>query len=122
MSDDVSRLLGIEGLIVLEVLEAGDAVELGVESAARAGSCRWCGRASVVVKDRPRVRVRDLPVAGRAVVLCWRKRRFECEACGRTFTETHAALPARQRVSARLRARLFERCCSGAAHAEIARE
>ena len=38
-------------------------------------------------------------------------------------TETHPQqLPARQRVSARFRARLFERCRQGAAHAEAARE
>jgi transposase len=52
----------------------------------------------------------------------WRKRRFCCEACGRTFTETHPALPSRQRVSARFRQHLFERCRGGAAHLEIARD
>jgi transposase len=54
--------------------------------------------------------------------LLWRKRRFHCEACGRTFTETHTALPSRQRVSARFRRHLFERCRGGAAHLEIARD
>jgi transposase len=68
------------------------------------------------------VRVRDLPLAGRVTWLLWRKRRFYCAACGRTFTETHPALPSRQRVSARFRAQLFERCRGGAAHLEIARD
>jgi transposase len=122
MSDDVSRLVGIEGVAVTGVVEVEGRVELEVELVARAGCCRWCGRASLTVKERPVVRVRDLPVAGRATVLRWRKRRYRCEACGRTFTETHPALPARQRVSARFRGRLFERCQGGAAHAEVARE
>lgn len=45
-----------------------------------------------------------------------------CEACERTFTETHLALPSGQRVSARFRAHLFERCRGGGAHAEVARD
>jgi transposase len=47
---------------------------------------------------------------------------FGCRACGRTFTETHPELPARQRVTARFRRRLLERVRGGAAHAEVARE
>ncbi len=68
------------------------------------------------------MRVRDLPVAGRMTFLCWRKWRFWCEACGRTFTETHPALPSRQRVSARFRGHLFDCCHGSGAHAEVARD
>jgi transposase len=122
MQDDVSRLVGIEGLVVTRVEAVGACLLLGVELIAPAACCRWCGRASLAVKERPVVRVRDLPIAGRATYLLWRKRRFVCEACGRTFTETHPQLPARQRVSARFRTRLFDRVRGGAAHAEVARE
>ena len=122
MRDDVSRLVGIDGLAVTGVVELTGQLELEVELLLEAGCCRWCGRGSLKVKDRPVVRVRDLPVAGRVTWLLWRKRRFYCDACGRTFTETHPALPARQRVSARFRQHLFERCCGGAAHLEIARD
>jgi transposase len=67
------------------------------------------------------VRVRDLPVAGRRTFLLWRKRRFRCRACGRSFTESHPELPSRQRVSRRFRGRLFQWAREGAAHAEVAR-
>jgi transposase len=73
------------------------------------------------VKERPLVRVRDLPIAGRRTFLVWRKRRLRCCACGRTFTERHEELPSRQRVTRRFRRRLFERASEGAAHAEVAR-
>jgi len=122
MQDDVSRLVGIDGLVVTGVGELTEQLELEVELELEAGCCRWCGRASLKVKDRPVVRIRDLPVAGRVTWLLWRKRRFLCEACGRTFTETHPVLPSRQRVSARFRQHLFERCRGGAAHLEIARD
>jgi transposase len=68
------------------------------------------------------VRVRDLPIAGRLTELVWRKRRYRCGDCARTFTESHDQLPARQRVTRRFRARLGERVVDGAAHAEVARE
>ena len=87
MHADVSRLVGIEGMVVTGVADHGWWLELEVEMRARAGCCRWCGRGSLQVKERDRVRVRDLPFAGRTTYLCWRKRRFWCEACARTFTD-----------------------------------
>jgi transposase len=121
MQDHVSRLIGVEGFEVKRVIEVGDRLDLEVESVARGGCCPDCGRASLDVKDRPRVRVRDLPLAGRVTHLVWRKRRYRCAECGRTFTESHPELPARQRVTRRFRRRLRERVADGAAHAEVAR-
>jgi transposase len=127
MQDDVSRLVGIHGLVVTGVVVTGVVdrgwwLEREVELAARVACYRWCGRGSLTVKDRNVVKVRDLPTGGRPTYLLWRKRRYRCEACARTFTETHPQLPSRQRVSTRFRAQLFECCRAGAAHAEVARD
>jgi transposase len=122
MQDHVSRLLGLEGLEVRRVIEDGDQLDLEVELVARAACCPRCGRGSVEVKDRPVVRVRDLPIAGKEVWLRWCKRRYRCPGCRRTFTESHPELPSRQRVTRRFRARLRERVSGGGAHAEVARE
>jgi transposase len=108
-------------LEVKGVIEHGDRLDLEVELVARAGCCPRCGRGSIEVKERPVVRVRDLPIAGRVTHLVWRKRRYRCGGCGRTFTETHPELPGRQRVTRRFRRRLFERVRGGAAHVEVAR-
>ena len=94
MRDQVSRLVGLDGVQVSEVWEVRGQLDLEVELAARAGCCPGCGRASLTVKERPVVRVRDLPLAGRPTYLLWRKRRYGCDGCGRTFTETHPELPA----------------------------
>ena len=110
MHDDVSRLLGIEGMAVTGVADHGWWLELEVEMLACAGCCRWCGRGSLKVKERDRVRVRDLPVAGRMTYLCWRKRRFWCEACARTFTETTRRC---RPVNGSVRRHLFDRCQNG---------
>jgi transposase len=123
MPDEPSRLLGLAGLRVTRVLVTEcDALDLEVESVGRAGRCPHCGGEDLVVKERPVVGVRDLPLAGRVARLLWRKRRWRCRGCGRSHTEQHPALPARQRVSGRFRQRLAARAAGGGAHAEIARE
>jgi len=121
MYEDLSRLLGLESLTVKAVVERGGDLDLEVEIATPAGCCPCCERASCEVKERPVVRVRDLPIAGRRTFLVWRKRRFRCCACATTFTERHEELPSRQRVTLRFRRRLFARASEGAAHAEVAR-
>jgi transposase len=122
MFEEVSRLLGLDGFVVVGVDARGDELDLGVELVAAVGICPYCDRGSVEVKERPRVRFRDLPIAGRRTTLCWRKRRFRCQGCGRTFSESDPQLPPRQRVTQRFRRHLFARVRGGAAHAEVARE
>lgn len=121
MYEQATRLLGLERFEVRAVVEMRDELDLEVELVAPAGVCPACGWAGCEVKERPVVRVRDLPIAGRRTFLRWRKRRFRCQACGRTFTESDEQLPARQRVTRRFRGRLFERAREGGAHAEVAR-
>jgi len=121
MYEQGTRLLGLEGFAVTAVVERGDELDLEVELVSSAGVCPACGRASCEVKERPVVRVRDLSIAGRRTFLRWRKRRFRCQACAATFTESDEQLPVRQRVTRRFRVRLFERAREGGAHAEVAR-
>ena len=122
MFEQVSRVLGLDGVAVTAVLERADELEVEVELAVPASCCRLCGGTELEVKERPRVRVRDLPLAGRRVTLVWRKRRFRCRRCRRSFSESHAGLPGRQRVSRRFRAHLFQRLRGGGAQLEVARE
>ena len=122
MQDHATRLVGLEGFVVIGVKRAGEQLDLQVELLARAVGCPYCGEQEVRVKERPLVGVRDLPMAGQMTRLVWRKRRYRCLGCARTFTETHDQVPSRQRVTGRFRARLAERVSGGAAHAEVARE
>jgi transposase len=120
MYEDVSELLGLERFRVVGVSERGGSLELALELPREEATCPHCGVMGAVVKERPVVRVRDLSIAGRRTLLAWRKRRFQCRACGRSFSERDPALPPRQRVSARFRAELALRARSGGAHAELA--
>lgn len=66
--------------------------------------CPTCGVVSERVKDARHQRLRDVPVAGPAVVI-WRKRRWFCDepACPRgSFTEATNEVPRRARSTRRL--------------------
>jgi transposase len=122
MQDHVNRLVGLDGFRVKCVIEDGDQLDLEVELVARAESCPHCAATELEVHERPMVRVRDLPLAGRRATLRWRKRRYRCKECRRTHTESCEQGGPRQRLTARFQARLAERVRSGGAHSEIARE
>ncbi|MDY7091214.1 MAG: ISL3 family transposase [Actinomycetota bacterium] len=108
MVNDTTRLLGLDGLVVDRVELDSDGVPVVALSTGdeQARWCPDCGVRARRVKDWVTTRPRDLPVAGRATRLRWRKRRWHCDQHGcerRTFTEQVAQVPARHRVTARLR-------------------
>src|SRR5215204_5835802 len=108
MSDATSVLFGLEDEFrVLNVHRVDqDTVKVIIEQTAREGSCPACGVITSAVKDRPLMRVKDLPASGQRVELWCRKRRLICGAvlCAqKTFTQAAAAVRPRARVTERLR-------------------
>lgn len=125
-TSDVSRLFDLEGLAVdrVEVDAAGGRVVHVVTSDAAASACPSCGVFSSSAKGRVTTRPRDIPYGTRLLRLVWHKRRWRCveSMCPRgTFTERVAAVPARARLTGRLRSELGHavaeqrRCVSEAA-------
>jgi transposase len=93
-SASASRLLGLDGFQVLAAQVVGGEWQLAVQTTATVVGCAGCG-VRATPHGRRTVRVRDLPIGGRPVVLCWRKRLWRCRepACGvRTWTERVAAI------------------------------
>jgi transposase len=118
MSDATSVLFGLEHEFSVLVVQRVDAttVKVIIEQSARAGPCPGCGVSSGTVKDRPVMRLKDLPVSGQAVELWWRKRRLICSErlCPqKTFTQVSAAVRPRGRVTERLRERVAQAIASG---------
>jgi transposase len=128
MSDATSVLFGLEHeFSILEVQRVDTtAVKVIIEQAAREGPCPECGVVSGTVKDRPWMRLKDLPVSGQTVQLWWRKRRLICSEalCPRmTFTQTSTAVRPRARVTERLRHRVaMAIASSNRAVSDVARE
>jgi transposase len=107
MSDPTSLLFGLDDHVVLDVEHVGpDAVRVLIEPARTEAACPDCGVLSNRVKERPLRRVKDLPASGQRVELWCRQRRLLCReaACPRkSFTMVAEQLPARSRITTRLR-------------------
>jgi transposase len=110
VDESTALLFGLDSFRVVDVARvAEEAVEVVIETVGSEAPCPDCGMLSGRIKDRPRVRIKDLPASGQAVVLWWRKRRLVCTepTCPRgSFTEVSAEIPPRSRLTGRLRDRL----------------
>jgi transposase len=124
-SASASRLLGLDGFEVLAADHLGGEWQLVVQTAAIVVGCIGCG-VRAELHGRRTVRVRDLPIGGRPVVLWWRKRLWRCRepACGvRTWTEQAAAIRPRAVLTERARAEACRRVGKDAhAVAAVARD
>lgn len=109
---DVERgatlLLGIEGLAVERVVlqDCGFRVAHVSTADEAAAACPSCGVISTSVKGHAITAPQDIPYGQAPVQLVWRKRRWRSreQACPRgSFTESLPAVPARARVTTRLR-------------------
>lgn len=99
-------LFGLTGVRVVEVdTEPDDSVTVYVQTAVTV-QCPDCAAPASRAKEYVTGRLRDVPHGGRRIRLVWWKRRWSClnETCPRgSFTESVTDLPARARVTPRLR-------------------
>jgi transposase len=120
-----SLLLGLDGFEVVSAELAAGEWQLAVQTTAAMVGCEGCGVRAEAHGRRP-VRVRDLPIGGYPVVLCWRKRIWRCRepACGvRTWTERVATIRPRAVLTERARAEACRRVGKDAhAVAAVARD
>lgn len=128
MSEATSVLFGLEDeFSVVQVDRVGDRqVRVVVETVSREGPCPGCGVVTSRVKDRPLVRIKDLPASGQRVELWWRKRRLACHEAlcvVGSFSQVSAAIAPRARVTRRLRETVATAIASGnRAVSEVAAE
>jgi transposase len=116
-----AALVGLGGFRLLAAADVGGELELLVETLADLVGCPVCG-AVARAKDRRPTWVRDLPIGGRPVVICWVRRIWCCphRLCpARTWTERHEAIAPRATLTERARAWAFEQV--GRADAAVSR-
>ena len=116
-----SALLDLDGFQLVSAELVGGEWQLAVQTTATVIGCAGCG-VRAELHGRRTVRVRDLPFAGRPVVLAWRKRIWRCRepACGvRTWTEQTVAIRLRVVLTERARAEACRRVGKDA-HAVVA--
>jgi transposase len=108
LTNDTTVLLGLDGLASekVEVDQQGRPVVHLVTVDGRAARCPDCGQFASAAKGKVTIRPRDLPYGGWGVALMWHKRRWRCKnpGCARgSFTESVPEVPARHRLTGRLR-------------------
>jgi transposase len=120
-----SILLGLDGFEVTAAEVIDDEWRLAVQTTATPVGCAACG-SQARLHARRTVRVRDLPIGGRPVVLAWCKRLWRCRepACSaQTWTERAAAIRPRAVLTERARAEACRRVGKDAhAVAAVARD
>jgi transposase len=120
-----SRLLDLDGFQLVSAELVDGEWQLAVQTTATVIGCVGCG-VRATPHGRRTVRVRDLPIGGRPVVLAWRKRIWRCRepACRvRTWTEQAAAIRPRAVLTERARAEACRRVGTDAhAVAAVARD
>jgi transposase len=110
-SDSATTLLGMPGFVAGAQLEADGEIWLLVQTTSETVGCPQCGTRAVG-HGRRRGRVRDLPMAGRPVVLVWAKRIWRCPEpdCEKnTWTETSDQIRPRGSLTERARAEMCRR-------------
>jgi transposase len=103
--DLTARLLGLDDFRVLTAAEVGGELEVLIETTEAVTGCRRCGVLAAPHGRREHL-VRDLPSAGRPVLLVWSKRLWRCAepACpARTWSETHPGVRPRATLTERAR-------------------
>jgi transposase len=113
----VSALVGLDGFVVTAQLlhEATSEWWLAVETLEDRAWCGTCG-GRATGHGRRRVKVRDLPLADRAVVLVWAKRLWRCDepTCPtRTWSEDCDEIAPRAVLTERARAEICRRVGPG---------
>jgi transposase len=120
-----SILLGLDGFEVTAAEVIDHEWRLAVQTTATTMGCTACGTRARL-RARRTVRVRDLPIGGRPVVLAWRKRVWRCvePACAvRTWTEQTVRVRPRAVLTERARAEACRRVGKDAhAVAAVARD
>ncbi len=124
-SEGASALLGMEEFVVGAQDEVDGEVWLSVETITDVVGCDACGTRAVG-HGRRVVRVRDLPIGDRRVVLVWRKRLWRCpepDCAIRTWSEETDAIAPRAVLTERARVEICRRVGrDGHSVAQLARE
>lgn len=93
MKDNITKLLGLEDVIVKNVEENEREFEIYIELPRKTHECPCCGRNTDRIHDYRMQRIRDCPAFGKPVYLFLKKRRYICRECGKRFYERNRFLP-----------------------------
>ena len=121
-NDFIRNLLDLKGVIVKKVRYKKNFVKIHIELPVREQKCPHCKANTTKIKDYRVQIIKDLPIRFKTTLLSYRKRRYQCKQCGKTFYEKADFLPKRARKTTRVTEFIVDRLKTKQSMKDIAKQ
>ena len=98
----IRNLLDLKGVIVKKVRYKKNFVKIHIEMPVREQTCPYCKHKTTKIKDYRYQLIKDIPIRFKTTYLYYRKRRYQCKHCNKTFYEYVSFLTKRGRKTTRV--------------------
>lgn len=100
--DIITKLIDIQGVKVTDISESDENITICLYMQRRTHECPHCHDLTSKVHDYRTQRVKDISMREKPVILVYRKRRYKCNSCHKSFYEKFPILPKFHRITNRL--------------------
>lgn len=121
-NDFIKNLLDLKGVIVKKVRYKKNFVKIHIELPVREQTCPHCKTKTTKIKDYRTQIIKDVPIRFKTTLLSYRKRRYQCKECGKTFYEKVNFLPKRARKTTRVTEFIVDRLKTKQSMKDIAKD
>lgn len=121
-SNFIRNLLDLKGVIVKKVRYKKNFVKIHIEMPVREQICPCCKAKTTKIKDYRIQTIKDIPIRFKTTYLSYRKRRYQCKNCGKTFYEQVSFLAKRGRKTTRVTEFIIERLTGKQSMKDIAKD
>ena len=121
-NDFIKNLLDLKGVIVKKVRYKKNFVKIHIELPIREQTCPYCKAKTTKIKDYRTQVIKDIPIRFKTTLLSYRKRRYQCKECGKTFYEKAHFLPKRARKTTRVTEFIVDRLKTKQSMKDIAQD
>lgn len=118
----IRNLLDLKGIIVKKVRYKKNFVKIHIEMPVREQTCPYCKTKTTKIKDYRTQIIKDIPIRFKTTYLSYRKRRYQCKNCGKTFYEHVSFLAKRGRKTTRVTEFIIERLTGKQSMKDIAKD
>ena len=121
-NDFIKNLLDLKGVIIKKVRYKKNFVKIHIELPVREQTCPHCKAKTTKIKDYRTQLIKDIPIRFKTTLLSYKKRRYQCKECGKTFYEKAHFLPKRARKTKRVTEFIVDRLKTKQSMKDIAKD
>ena len=118
----IRNLLDLKGINVKKVRYKKNFVKIHIEMPAKEQTCPHCKAKTTKIKDYRTQIIKDIPIRFKTTYLSYRKRRYQCKNCCKTFYEKVSFLAKRGRKTTRVTEFIIERLTGKQSMKDIAKD